>query len=227
MAQRWASWGLHRLERRVASIEREGPTTIVRSEVRTAAGVAIPHEQRFTALAGGGVRVDEETTIPDELADLARVGTVLEIVPGLERAEWFGRGPHESYPDRKRGASIGRWRSTVADLYVPYVRPQENAGRADVRWLELTDGRPDGQRRGLRLTLDEPRQVSVSSFRATDLAAATHDVELVARPEAIVHLDAAHRGLGTASCGPDTLPTYLVGPGRYRWSWRLQPLGDW
>ena len=43
------------------------------------------------------------------------------------------------------------------------------------------------------------------------------------RPETIVHLDAAHRGVGTASCGPDTLPGYLVGPGTYRWSWTLMP----
>jgi beta-galactosidase len=221
MAERWASWGLNRLERSVESIERDGPTVVVRTEVRTAAGVTIPHEQRFTALAGGGVRVDEDTTIPDELADLARVGTLLEVVPGLERAVWFGRGPHESYPDRKRGAAVGRWQSTASDLYVPYVRPQENAGRAEVRWLELTDGHA----RGLRITLDEPRQISVSHFRATDLASATHDVDLVPRPEVVVHLDAAHRGLGTASCGPDTLPQYLVGPGRYRWSWSLQPLG--
>jgi beta-galactosidase len=221
IAERWASWGLNRLERSVESIERDGTTVVVRTEVRTAAGVTIPHEQRFTALSGGGVRVDEEVTIPDEVSDLARVGTVMEIVPGLERAEWFGRGPHESYPDRKRGAAVGRWQSTATDLYVPYVRPQENAGRADVRWLELTDGHG----RGLRITMDEPRQISVSHFRATDLATATHDVDLFPRPEVVVHLDAAHRGLGTASCGPDTLPQYLVGPGRYRWSWSLQPMG--
>jgi beta-galactosidase len=107
---------------------------------------------------------------------------------------------------------------------VPYVRPQENAGRADVRWLELTNAQPDGQRHGVRLSIDEPRQVSASHFRATDLAAATHDMELVPRPTTIVHLDAAHRGLGTASCGPDTLPAYIVGPGTYRWQWYLQPL---
>jgi beta-galactosidase len=47
----------------------------------------------------------------------------------------------------------------------------------------------------------------------------------VARPAAVVHLDAAHRGLGTASCGPDTLPEYLVGPGIYRWSWTLERIG--
>jgi beta-galactosidase len=225
MARRWASWGVHRLERRVDSIERDGPTTVVRTQVRTDAGVTIPHEQRFTPLAGGGIRVHEVVVIPPELTDLARVGTVLEIVPGLEHVAWYGRGPHETYPDRKRGGAVGRWQSTVTDLYVPYVRPQENAGRADVRWLELTNGQPDVQRRGVRLSMDEPRQVSATHFRATDLAAATHDVELVPRPTTIVHVDAAHRGLGTASCGPDTLPAYIVGPGTYRWQWYLQPLG--
>ena len=73
--------------------------------------------------------------------------------------------------------------------------------------------------------MDVPAQVSATHYRASDLAAATHDVELVARPETIVHLDAAHRGLGTASCGPDTLPRYIVGPGTYRWRWTIETLG--
>jgi beta-galactosidase len=108
----------------------------------------------------------------------------------------------------------------VTDQYVPYIRPQENGGHADVRWIELRDDLG----RGLRITLDAPRQVSATHFRASDLATATHDVELAPRAETIVQLDAAHRGLGTASCGPDTLPEYLLGPGTYRWSWSLQPV---
>ncbi len=67
--------------------------------------------------------------------------------------------------------------------------------------------------------------MSATHFRAEDLAAAKHDVELKPRPETVIHLDAAHRGLGTASCGPDTLPEYLVGPGTYEWSWTIAPLG--
>ena len=63
--------------------------------------------------------------------------------------------------------------------------------------------------------------ISATHHRAADLDAATHDVELMPTAETIVHLDAAHRGLGTASCGPDTLPKYLVGPGTYRWSWTI------
>ena len=65
----------------------------------------------------------------------------------------------------------------------------------------------------------------MSGFTAHDLAAASHDVELVPRREITVHVDAAHRGLGTASCGPDTLPQYLVGPGTYRWRWSIIPIG--
>jgi beta-galactosidase len=217
MAAAWQSLGLDRLERRLLSVDRQGATTVVRTEVRTGAGIAVAHDVRYTALAGGGVRVEETALIPTELADLARVGTVLEIVGGLEDLEWFGSGPHETYPDRARGGLIGRWRSTVADQYVPYIRPQENGGHAGVRWLRLSG---DGGH-SMQIALGRPSQVSATHFRASDLAAATHDVELTPRPEAIVHLDAAHRGLGTASCGPDTLPEYLVGPGTYRWSWTI------
>ena len=137
-----------------------------------------------------------------------------------EDASWFGIGPVETYPDRRRGGPVGRWESTVTDQLVPYIRPQENGGRADVRWIELRDTAGGG----LRLTMDRPRQVSATHFRAEDLATATHEEELRPRAETVVHIDAAHRGVGTASCGPDTLPEYLVGPGTYRWSWTLSPV---
>ena len=93
---------------------------------------------------------------------------------------------------------------------------------ADVREVTLTSG----EGHGLHIVLDQPRQVSLLHYRATDLASATHDVDLVPRPETIIHLDAAHRGLGTASCGPDTLPDYMVGPGVYRWAWTLGPVTE-
>jgi len=216
MAARWERWGLDRLERRVISIERRGTDTIVVAEYRTGGGQVVRHERTVHGTAGGFV-VDERVVIPDVLADLPRVGVSLETIAGFEDATWHGRGPHEAYPDRKRGARIGRWRSTVGALATRYVRPQENGGRADVRWIELRDD----SGRSIRIAFDRPLQVSTTHFRAADLATATHDVELRARPETIVHVDGAHRGLGTASCGPDTLPQYLVGPGTYKWRWSL------
>jgi beta-galactosidase len=217
MGAAWRASGLDHLERRHLSTDRDGTATVVRSEVRTGAGITVPHEVRYMRLADGGVLVEESVVIPGELTDLPRVGTVLEVAAGLEELEWFGSGPHETYPDRKRSGLIGRWQSSVTEQYVPYIRPQENGGHADVRWLRLSDG---GER-AIRIALGRPGQVSATHFHEADLAAATHDVELTPRPETIVHLDAAHRGLGTASCGPDTLPEYLVGPGTYRWSWSL------
>jgi beta-galactosidase len=217
MGAAWEAWGLAHLQRRHLSTEREGASTIVRSEVRTDAGIRISHDVTYSPLASGGLLIEEAATIPPELTDLPRVGTLLEVTEGLEELEWFGTGPHETYPDRKRSGLIDRWRSSVADQYVPYIRPQENGGHADVRWLRLSDGGS----RALRIALGRPSQVSATHFRAADLAAATHDIELTPRPETVVHLDAAHRGLGTASCGPDTLPEYLVGPGTYRWTWAL------
>jgi len=181
----------------------------------------VPHRQTLVARPGGAIEIREEAVLPVALADVARVGTVGELAPGLEDLTWFGSGPHETYPDRARGGLVGRWHGTVGAQTVPYIRPQENGGHSAVRWLELRGD--DG--RGLRLALDRPSQASVTHYRDADLAQARHFDELRPQAAAVFHLDAAHRGVGTASCGPDTLPAYLVGPGRYRWSWRLEPIG--
>ena len=221
LAERWTAWGIDRLERTLDGVERlDGGVTIVRARYRTAAGCEIPVEQRLEALDGGGVRIRETATLPDELDDVARVGSTFETIAGLEDAEWFGLGPHETYPDRERGGQVGRWRSSVTDLAFPYVRPQETGLRTQVRWLELRAA--DGS--GLRIELHEPLAVSATHHRAHDLAAATHDVEVRPRAETIVHVDAVHRGLGTASCGPDTLESYLVRPGTHHWTWEIHPL---
>ena len=220
MAARWLEIGVDRLERRLIGIERAGATTVVRATFTTAAGIEIRHDATYTVLADGAIAVAESVDLPQSLADLPRVGTVLEVAAGPETVRWFGTGPVETYPDRKRCGLVGTWTSTVAEQTVPYIRPQENGGHADVRWFEL--GAADGS--GLRIDLDQPRQVSITHQRAAELATATHDIDLVPVPETIVHLDAAHRGLGTASCGPDTLSKCRLGAGRYRWAWTLSDL---
>ena len=215
MGGRWTAWGLASLTRRLDGIDRAADAVTVRATWTTGAGIEIAHTQRLST-AGGRVRVEETVDIPATIEDLPRIGTVLELAAGHEAFEWFGRGPHETYPDRRRGGRVGLWRSTVAEQLVPYVRPQENGGHADTRWFRV--GSPGG---GIRVELDAPRQVSATHSTAADLDAATHDVELHPRAETIVHLDAAHRGLGTASCGPDTLAPYVHGGGTYRWAWTL------
>jgi beta-galactosidase len=151
---------------------------------------------------------------------VARVGSVFETVAGLDLMEWYGQGPWESYPDRAFGAPVGHHSVPVDKLFTPYLRPQESGGRHGVRHFTLSA--PDAT--GLAVVLDEPRQVGVSRYRAADLTGVTHHDELVPRAGCVVHIDAAHRGLGTASCGPDTTASYLVAPGVHRWSWTLRTL---
>ncbi|MEU9428812.1 glycoside hydrolase family 2 TIM barrel-domain containing protein [Streptomyces sp. NPDC048342] len=228
-ARRWRAWGLDRLVRKVVSVRRgfeEGERGVPPAEgsgrvtvlVEYAGTVGVVrHRQEFTPVEGG-VRVDESAELPEEFTDVARVGSVFETVAGLDLLEWFGQGPWESYPDRAAGAPVAHHSSPVDELFTPYLRPQESGGRHGVRRFTLSA--PDAT--GLVVELDGPRQVSVSRYRAEDLTAVTHHDELVPRAGCVVHIDAAHRGLGTASCGPDTFPSYLVAPGVHRWSWTLR-----
>jgi len=181
----------------------------------------VVHRQAVHRLADGGLLVEHEVELPDELRDLPRVGVVLTLAPGLEQLEWFGRGPWENYPDRQASAVVGRYRSTVAEQYVPYIAPQEHGHRGDVRWLELTDA--GGQ--GIRVTAMPLIGFSASHYTAADLTAARHTSDLEPRPEVILNLDHAQRGLGTASCGPDTSPRYRLNAPAYRFSYVIQQLG--
>lgn len=215
MAGRWRKWGLDRLERKVVGVREEGDSVVVDALYSG----TVRHRQVLTPVPGG-IRIEETAELPAELDDVARVGTVFETAAGLDLLEWFGQGPWESYPDRAAGAPVGHHRVAVDTLFTPYLRPQESGGRHGVRHFTLSA--PDAT--GLTVTLDEPRQVSVTRYRAQDLAAVAHHDELTPRAQCVVHLDAAHRGLGTASCGPDTFDQYLVRPGVHRWSWTLAVL---
>ncbi|HET9169995.1 MAG TPA: glycoside hydrolase family 2 TIM barrel-domain containing protein [Actinospica sp.] len=218
MAERWQKWGLEAPPRTLLDITDDGARTIIRAEYATSVGPVL-HEQILTPLLDGGVLVEESAALPDALDDVARVGSVFETAVPYAEAEWFGKGPWETYPDRDT-APVSRHGSTIDALFTPYLRPQESGGRNAVRWITLSA--PDTP--ALTIHLDEPRQISVTRHRAADLARAAHHDELVPLSDrCVVHVDAAHRGLGTASCGPDTLPRYRIPGGVvHRWSWTLR-----
>ena len=215
IASKWEQYGVRELSRTDCLIK-QTPTSIkVTNTWQTSTGVSFKHTQSITPVVGG-FSVKESVTIPKAFSDLARVGTLFELDGSLSELLYFGTGSHESYPDRKIGR-IARYVSTVAAQYIPYVRPQENGGHAAVRWFELTNSAGDG----LHFAMSKPAQVSVTPNRDADLADATHDVEVKACGNAVVHIDAAHRGVGTASCGPDTLDKYIVKTGVHTWEWTV------
>jgi beta-galactosidase len=145
----------------------------------------------------GVVTITEDIRVPKELDDLPRLGFAFELPPTLERLVWFGRGPHESYPDRKLGAAFGRYESTVTDQYVPYVMPQEHGGHSDTRWFALHDGNGHG----IHVIANAPFHFSASHFTA-DLTTASARRRAQGPTRVFVHLDIAHRGLGTLPAAP-------------------------
>ena len=218
IATKWERYGVRELERTDCTITESAKSYKLVSEWKTSTGFKIKQVQLVTPVAGG-YSVKETITVPRQLQDLARVGINFEIDGALSNYTYFGTGANETYPDRKIGR-VHKWVTKVSDQYVPYVRPQENGGHAGVRWFALTNS----QGHGVRIDLDKPCQVSATPFRAAQLADATHDVELVPTGNTVVHIDAAHRGVGTASCGPDTLPAYLVSGGTYSFTWTVRSI---
>ena len=146
------------------------------------------------------------------LPELPRIGMACVLAPELERVSWYGRGPHECYSDRKTGAPVGVYEADVDALQVPYVMPQENGNRTDVRWVEMRPGQAAGRAEALRVDSPSTFDFSASHHGADQLWNARHTCDLVRRPEVFFTLDIAQRGVGTATCGPDTLERYRLRP---------------
>ncbi len=185
----------------------------------------ITHRHVYTVTADGSVACRNTFDIDKTLPDLPRIGVLMTVAPGLTDLAWFGRGPGESYIDRKAGTPIGLYKQTVAEQYVPYILPQEHGNKVDVRWFALSSERKaKGKKQkdaSLHVTGPALLSFSASHYTPADLTDAYHTTDLRPRPEVTLCLDAKQRGLGTASCGPDTLDAYKVKPGRYELAYTL------
>lgn len=179
----------------------------------------VTHQQTITIYGSGDVVIENTVDANLKLTSLPRVGLTMQLPGGFENFTWFGRGPHENYIDRNTGAVVGLYHSTVDEQYVPYVMPQENGNKTDVRWVTLTNKTGIGLLAAGATSLE----VSVSHYTAADLYQARHTNELTRQDEVSLNLDYRQCGLGGASCGPGTLPQYLVQPGTYHFTIRLRP----
>ena len=105
-----------------------------------------------------------------------RFGLRLRLPAAYHNVSYLGRGPEENYWDRKTGSPIGRYTTTAERMYFPYVRPQENGHRTDVRQLSLTDDRG----RGLCIIADKTLEFNAlrNSIEDFDSAESPHPVQI-------------------------------------------------
>ena len=93
----------------------------------------------FKVCADGTIMVNADINPADQNAVLPRIGFKLEMPSKMEQLTWFGRGPWDSYVDRKEACFPDIYESTVTDQYVEYVKPQEHGTKQEVRWMALTN----------------------------------------------------------------------------------------
>lgn len=177
----------------------------------------IEFTQTISVNADGSLKFDQSYRIPEKMPSLPRIGVVAVLAPGFEKFGWFGRGPWENYIDRNRSARVGAYASTVTEnCDFNYIIPQENGNRTDTRELAITA--PGYE---LRINAAKPFEFGLSHYTVADLFKARHKEELAMRKETILTLDLIQRGLGTGSCGPQTLPQYEVSEKAYEFSFNL------
>jgi beta-galactosidase len=162
-------------------------------------------------LAHGALRIDVKVTVEPEVPPLPRVGVLIRLVEKSKGVTWYGRGPHENYPDRKASADFGRWQSTIEELHTPYIFPSENGLRCDVSLLKIGAAQVSGD-----------FAFCVSEFGLDQLMRADHNHELVAQPGLFLHIDGFHMGVGgDDSWSPSVRPEYLLAAKYFEWSFVL------
>ncbi len=154
------------------------------------------------------------------LPDLPRFGMQMAIPGEFDTMSWFGRGPQESYWDRKTGSAVGLYSGPVSEQVHPYVRPQETGNKTDVRWVALTNKEGVGL-----LAIGMPLlNASAWPFTMDDLEKATHVNELPQRETITVNLDYQQMGVGgDDSWGARPHPEYTLPGGPYSYQFRLRP----
>lgn len=223
----WREAGLDRLSRSVKSVEAcQLSDNRVMIEVDTS--LFAPDKEdgffsrmRYTINGDRSIQIQNRVSAGRNLPPLPRIGAVIQLPGEFENLKWFGRGPHESYADRKSSAFAGYYESTVAAQHFAYVIPTECGGKEDVRWLTLTDD--EGY--GIAVEGDKLFHFSVHHNSVEDYAKATHTIDLVPRKDIYLNIDHIHSGLGgDDGWSKNVHKEYQVEPGLYEYSFVLRPI---
>ena len=156
--------------------------------------------------------------------NMLRFGYQMTLDKSMEYVEWYGRGPQATYIDRKRGAKIDKYKSTVTDLEYRYMRPQESSNRADVRYFTITDKKGNGIR--VDSYFDNPINFSAYHYTTDGLERATHINDIPYEDITTVNID--HRQLGVGGDLPGQAfvrEPYTMPKGtKYEYSFMITPI---
>jgi beta-galactosidase len=171
----------------------------------------------------GSIEVQASLKIkPDSLPELPRFGMRLGTIGSLKQMTWFGRGPQESYWDRKTGAFVGVYSGTVMQQYTPYITPQENGNKTDVQWIALQD--TNGL--GLLIVGRQPLEVNAHHYFESNFNEQTvHTIDVPFQNVTELCIDLHQQGVGgDNSWGQPVHDKYKLLGKEYSYGFILKPI---
>ena len=151
----------------------------------------------YTVYPDGSIEVQSSIVSSDPGLVLPRLGYAMQLPKALQNYTFYGRGALNNYADRKSGSFVAKYKSTVADQFVPFPKPQSMGNREDVRWCALTDNNGHG----VQFISISTMSTSALPWSALEMTLAPHPCELPESKATHLHLDCQVTGLGGNSCG--------------------------
>ena len=193
----------------------------------------------YTINGNGDVFVSNRLKIKKTgTAEIPRMGMNLVMPREFDRIAWFGRGPHESYWDRKTSAFVDLYSGAVADQYWPYIRPQENGNKEDVRWMAITNNEGQGLLFiGQPLIAVAAHHNIMEDFESPERTDGRHidgvkpmnrhTIDVKERELTSINIDYRQMGVGgDDSWGAFTHPEYRLTEKEYIYSFRISPISN-
>ncbi len=205
--QRLGVWKNAAQQRIVKSIKTKetGEGVIVTAEMSLPVGA--DYTLTYTISGNGKIKVDADyRPTRDDIPVIPKFGVRLRLPADMMDISYYGRGPWENYPDRKRSAFIGKYRGPLSAYETEYLKPQDNGNRCDIRWFEISS-----TTKKLRIDGCQPLCIRAWDYGEEDLPAARHPQDLPRGRFVNLNIDLNIHGVGGIDTwGRRTLPQYTI-----------------
>ncbi len=179
----------------------------------------------YTVDANGKIKVQYVfERLKKGISLIPRMGMNLKLPEDMNMVNYYGRGPHENYPDRNQSALVGIYNAEAKDFYVPYIRPQENGYRTEVRWLEVRNKNKQGLKFSSQIFLN----FNINHFNNEDFEPTVknrHTIDIKPRKHVNLNIDYRQMGIGgDTSWGLLPYQPYLINPEPMKYTFFIEPL---
>ena len=198
---KWRDQRMHMVKSEARSVEAVGSSVMVTGSIASEIFLPIVDYKLYYQFFDEGVSISIDYTKNSDFTYLPRIGFDMVVDKAFKKLEFLGYGPHESYVDKRISCRKDVYKTTVADNFVHYIKPQENGAHFDCDYMTLSDGKTT-------IRVEDKFSFNASPYSVETLENTKHDYELPAQDATYLHLDYFKSGIGSNSCGPQLLQKY-------------------